>query len=282
MVIAGSDEEGMYGALGLAYIAPELRENRGEVEAAEAGILPEILPYNAVKGDIHIHTAWGDGAHSIREMAEAAQALGYEYIAVCDHAKGDKFPRGLDGEKIAEQRAEIEKVNRVLEGITVLAGIECSIEKDGVLDVSAALLADLDIVFAAVYSAPDMEEQRMTDRLIAAMHNDNLDILAHPANRILLQREPSRFDVAAVAKAAAGLRVSLEINAHPARLDLPDTACMAAQKHGVKFAIGTDAHKTEGLRTMDLGIATARRGWLAAGDVINTLPLAGLYTIIGS
>ncbi len=280
--IAGKDEEEMYRALDLPYIQPELRENRGEIEAAEAGTLPEILPYGAVKGDLHVHTAWSDGSHTVQDMAKAAQAIGYEYIAVCDHARGREFPHGLDEEKIARQQADIEKVNRAESGITVLSGIECSIGGDGELDIRGNALGDLDVVVAGVHSGLEAEERHMTERLLAALQNENLDILAHPAGRILLQREPARFDLAAVAKAAAGLNVYLEINAYKSRLDLPDTGCMAARQHGAKFAIGTDAHRKEGLRSMDLGVATARRGWLAASDVINTLPLPGLRHVLGS
>ena len=281
-VIAGNDEEGMYRALDLPYIEPELRENRGEIAAAEGGTLPVVIPYGAVKGDLHIHTAWSDGTGTVPEMAGAAQALGYEYVAVCDHAKGPQFPRGLDETAIARQREEIGQVNRALDGLTVLAGIECSIKDDGSLDIGKKTLQDLDVVVAGVHADLQMEERAMTERLLAALHNEHIDILAHPTGRILLQREPMRSDLAAIAEAAAGLGVFLEINAHPGRLDLPDTGCMAAREHGVKFAIGSDAHTKEGLRSMELGVATARRGWLAAGDVINTQAPKELRRMLGS
>jgi DNA polymerase (family 10) len=281
-VIAGRDEQGMYLALGLPYIAPELRENRGEIEAADAGTLPDILLFNSVKGDLHVHTAWGDGADTVKDMAVAAQARGYEYIAVCDHTESPHVARGLDGDGIVRQQAEIEQVNRELDGVTVLAGIECGIGENGALDMSNTVLRDLDIVIGGIHAGLDMEEPRMTERLLVALQNDYLDVIAHPTGRILLQREPAGFDLAAVSKAAAGLGVLFEINAFPNRQDLPDTGCITARKHGARFALGSDARSGEGLRTMDLGVATARRGWLTAKDVVNTLPLKELRTVLGS
>jgi DNA polymerase (family 10) len=280
-VIAGRNEQGMYRALGLPYIAPELRENRGEIEAADAGTLPDILLFNSVKGDLHVHTAWGDGAGTVKDMAVAAQTRGYDYIAVCDHIESPHVARGLDGDGILRQQAEIEQVNRELDGITVLAGIECGIGENGALDMSNTVLRDLDIVIGGIHAGLDMEESHMTERLLAALQNDPLDIIAHPTGRILLQREPAGFDLAAVSKAAAGLGVLFEINAFPNRLDLPDTGCITAQKHGAHFALGSDARSGEGLRTMNLGIATARRGWLTAKDVVNTLPLKELRMVLG-
>ena len=275
-VIAGQDEEGMYRALGLPYIEPELRENRGEIEAADDGTLPDILSFHAVRGDLHVRSSWGDGENTILEMATAAQARGYEYIAVCDHTAGLQIVSGLDRERLAKQQNEIEKVNRALDGIMVLAGIECSISEDGTLDMGNDLLRDLDIVIVGIHTGLDMDEHQMTERFLAALQNDCLDIIAHPTGRVLLQREPARFDLATVAKAAADRGVFLEINASPYRLDLPDTGCITARKHGARFAIGSDAGSREGLRTLDLGVATARRGWLTAAEVVNTLPLSEL------
>lgn len=278
----GESEEDLYRMLELPYIEPELRENRGEIDAAENGGLPAIVTYDAVKGDLHVHTTDSDGKHSVREMAEAAKALGYEYIAICDHARNPQLPRGLTEEGIAGQMREIERVNREMDGFVVLAGIECNIGADGKLDVASTVLGDLDLVLASVHSGLDSDESEMTARVLSALHNDQLDILGHPTGRIILEREPARMDLAAVFDAAKELHVSPEINAYPSRLDLSDTNCMMGREHGVRFAIGSDAHAREDLRSMELGIATARRGWLEAGDIINTLPLEALRLVLGS
>jgi DNA polymerase (family X) len=277
-----TSEEDLYGKLDLQYIEPELRENRGEIDAAANGGLPAIVPYNAVKGDLHIHTTGSDGKHSIREMAEAAKALGYEYIAVCDHSRSPAITRGLTEEGIAKQVHEIGQLNRELDGIVVLAGIECTIGPDGSLDLGNKILGDLDLVLASVHSGLDMPEREMTKRVLAALHNDELDILGHPTGRILLQRDPADMDLAAVFDAAKELHVFPEINAYPTRLDLSDVNCMKGREHGVRFALGSDAHSREKLPSMELGIATARRGWLEAGDIINTLPLKELRSVLGT
>ncbi|HRR88720.1 MAG TPA: DNA polymerase/3'-5' exonuclease PolX [Methanoculleus sp.] len=279
--IAGEDEEGVYQALGLPWIEPELRENRGEIEAARAGRLPDLVGYDEIRGDLHVHTTWSEGAHSIEEMAEAARALGYEYIAICDHAEALRIARGLSPERIAEQVREIERINRESgSGFTVLAGIECNIGPDGGLDLPDSVLADLDVVVASVHSGLKQPEEEMTKRLITAMHNDNVDIIGHPTGRILLEREPSRIDLAAVFEAAANLGVMLEINAYPSRLDLSDVNARAAREAGVRLSLGSDAHSRENLRFMEFGVATARRGWLSADDIANTRPLPELKKIL--
>ena len=279
--IAGEDEEGVYQALGLPWIEPELRENRGEIEAARAGRLPDLVGYDEIRGDLHVHTTWSEGAHSIEEMAEAARALGYEYIAICDHAEALRIARGLSPERIAEQVREIERINRESgSGFTVLAGIECNIGPDGGLDLPDSVLADLDLVVASVHSGLKQPEEEMTKRLITAMHNDNVDIIGHPTGRILLEREPSRIDLAAVFEAAANLGVMLEINAYPSRLDLSDVNARAAREAGVRLSLGSDAHSRENLRFMEFGVATARRGWLSADDIANTRPLPELKKIL--
>lgn len=280
--LPGKTEEDLYRMLELQYIEPELRENRGEIDAAEKGGLPVIVPYDAIKGDLHVHTSGSDGRHSIREMAEAAKALGYEYIAICDHSRSPQITRGLTEEGIVKQAREIGQVNREMDGIVVLAGIECNIDADGTLDVGKTVLGDLDLVLASVHSGLDMTEKEMTGRVLSALHNDELDILGHPTGRILMEREPARMDLAAIFDAAAELHVYPEINAYPSRLDLSDTNCMAGREHGVRFALGSDAHSRENLGSMELGIATARRGWLEAGDIVNTLPLRDLRRVLES
>lgn len=276
-MVAGEDEAGIYRALGLAWIEPELREDRGEIEAARAGTLPDLVGYGSIRGDLHVHTRWSEGAHSVGEMAEAAAALGYEYIAVCDHAETLHIARGLSPERLADQVREIERFNR--EGgssVTVLSGTECNIGMDGRIDLPDSVLADLDVVVASVHSGFRQPEREMTERVVTAMHNDHIDIIGHPTGRILLAREPYRIDLAAVFEAAAALGVLLEINAFPGRLDLSDVNARSAREAGVRFSLGSDAHSRENLRYMELGVATARRGWLTADDIANTRPLAGL------
>ena len=276
-MVAGEDEAGIYRALGLAWIEPELREDRGEIEAARAGTLPDLVGYGSIRGDLHVHTRWSEGAHSVGEMAEAAAALGYEYIAVCDHAETLHIARGLSPERLADQMREIERINR--EGgssVTVLSGTECNIGMDGRIDLPDSVLADLDVVVASVHSGFRQPEREMTERVVTAMHNDHVDIIGHPTGRILLAREPYRIDLAAVFEAAAALGVLLEINAFPGRLDLSDVNARSAREAGVRFSLGSDAHSRENLRYMELGVATARRGWLTADDIANTRPLAGL------
>ena len=280
--IAGKSEEEVYRLLGLPFIEPELRENRGEIDAAQKARLPLIIPYTAVRGDLHVHSSWSDGKQSIRDMANAAKSLGYEYIAICDHAKSPEFPHGLTAHEISGQGEEIEEVNRELEGIEVLTGIECGIHEDGTLDTVASALKDLDLVVAGVHSSLQMPADKMTERMLAALQNEHLKIIAHPTGRILQQRDAAGFDLAAFFRAAAERRVYLEINGSPSRLDLPDTHCIKARDYAVRFALGSDAHTRNALRYMGFGVATARRGWLEAKDIINTLPLRELRTVLGS
>lgn len=275
--VAGMDEAGIYRALDLAWIEPELREDRGELEAARTGTLPDLVGYDAIRGDLHVHTRWSEGSHSIVEMAEAARALGYEYIAICDHAEALHVARGLSPERLADQAREIERVNRESDdGFVVLAGTECNIGLDGSLDFSDRVLADLDVVVASVHSGFKQSEREMTERVLAAMGNEHVDIIGHPTGRILLSREPYRIDLAAVFDAAASLGVLMEINAYPGRLDLSDVNARMAREHGVSFSLGSDAHNRESLRQMEFGIATARRGWLTAEAIANTRPLQEL------
>jgi DNA polymerase (family 10) len=279
-LLHGQTEQDLYRMLDLPYIEPELREDHGEIEAAIKGSLPEIVPYDAVRGDLHVHSSWSDGKHTIRELADAARALGYEYIAICDHAWNPKVGRGLDETAVVKQQAEIEHINRDLDGFVVLAGIECNIDTEGNLDMGNKILGDLDVVVASVHSGLDMPRTEMTNRVLAALHNDQVDILGHPTGRIIQQREPVQLDLAVVFDAAGERGVSLEINAFPARLDLSDTNCRMAHEHGARFSIGSDAHARENLGFMELGIATARRGWLESKDIINTLHLRDLLRLL--
>jgi DNA polymerase (family 10) len=281
-ILPGQTEQDLYRMLDLPYIEPEMREDRGEIEAAINGTLPEIVPYDAVRGDLHVHSSWSDGKHTIRELAEAAKAYGYEYIAICDHAWNPNVARGLDETAVTKQQEEIEHINRDLDGFVVLAGLECSIDTDGNLDIGNKILGDLDVVVASVHSGLNMPRTGMTNRVLAALHNDQVDILGHPTGRIIQQREPVQLDLTVVFDTAVERGVSLEINAFPARLDLSDTNCRMAREHGARFSIGSDAHARENLGFMELGIATARRGWLEAKDIINTLHLRDLLKVLES
>jgi DNA polymerase (family 10) len=274
--LAGSTEEDLYRMLGLPYIEPELRENRGEIEAAEKGTLPAIVTYHGLQGDLHVHSDWSDGKDSLRAMALAARDRGYGYIAICDHSRSSGIDRGLTPEKIAQQRKEIEQLNRELKGIVVLQGIECNLGPDGTPDLPPAVLGDLDLVIASVHDGLRMHGGEMTRRVLAAIHNDHVDIIGHPAGRILLRRDPSDLDLPAIFEAAAAQHVALEVNSSPSRLDLSDTNCRQAKEYGVIFSIGSDAHAKEELQEIRFGIATARRGWLTAGEIVNTRPLTGL------
>lgn len=282
-MIAGTDEAGVYQALGLPWIPPELREDRGEIEAAQAGALPDLVGYGSVRGDLHVHTSWSEGAHSIEAMAEAARGLGYEYIAICDHAESLHVARGLSPARLTDQMREIERINRAADdGFTVLSGTECNIGMDGRVDLPDSVLADLDVVVASVHSGFRQPEREMTDRIISAMQNDHVDILGHPTGRILLSREPCQIDLARVFEAAASWGVLMEINASPGRLDLSDVNCRLARDAGLGFSLGSDAHSRQGLRHMEFGVATARRGWLTAEDIVNTHSLEGVRRALRS
>lgn len=282
-MIAGEDEAGVYQALGLPWIPPELREDRGEIEAAQTGALPDLVGYGSVRGDLHVHTSWSEGAHSIEAMAEAARGLGYEYIAICDHAESLHVARGLSPARLADQMREIERINRAADdGFTVLSGTECNIGMDGRVDLPDSVLADLDVVVASVHSGFRQPEREMTDRIISAMQNDHVDILGHPTGRILLSREPCQIDLARVFEAAASWGVLMEINASPGRLDLSDVNCRLARDAGLGFSLGSDAHSRQGLRHMEFGVATARRGWLTAEDIVNTHSLEGVRRALRS
>ena len=270
--LAGSTEEDLYRLLGLPYIEPELRENRGEIEAADKGTLPAIVPYDALHGDLHVHSDWSDGRDPIRTIALAARDRGYTYIAICDHAKSPGIDRGLSAEQIAKQGKEIGQLNKELGNITVLHGIECNIGTDGKPDLSPSMRADLDLVIASIHDGLRMHGEEMTRRVTAALHEEHVHILGHPTGRLLLRRDPSDLDLSAVFGTAAEQHVALEINGSPSRLDLSDTNCRKAKEAGAVFAIGSDAHGVEELPEIRLGTAMARRGWLSTGEIVNTRP----------
>jgi len=273
-------EEDVYGALGLPYIPPELREDLGEIEAAMQGRLPSLLEEKDIRGDLHVHSNWSDGRATILEMAGAARDLGYEYIAVCDHSPTVGIAGGLSPERLEEKIEAVASANEELEGITVLAGAEVDIKADGRLDYTDDLLARCDIVVASVHMGLQQNERAITGRLISAIENENVDIIAHPTGRIIGQREAYDLDMASVFEAAARTGTALEINSYPGRLDLNDVNARAAKEAGVRMCINTDAHDVEQLFAMKYGVNVARRSWLERKDVLNSLPHEELLTLL--
>jgi DNA polymerase (family 10) len=271
--VAGATEEEIYAALGLAVVPPELREARGEVEAAERGELPRLVDRRDVRGDVHMHTIETDGRDDVESMARAAQALGYEYIAITEHSQNLAMANGLDETRALAHARQIQDVGRRLDGITILAGIECDILPDGSLDLSDECLSQLDLVIASVHSAFQQDERQMTDRVLSALENPWVDILGHPTGRLLLRREPYRVALEEIVGAAARLGVALEINCQIDRLDLGDTQARLARDRGAKLVVSTDAHSCKALSLMQWGLTVARRAWLTPADVLNTRPV---------
>jgi DNA polymerase (family 10) len=271
--IAGETEESIYEALGLAFVPPELRENRGEIAAAEARTLPRLLQWEDLRGDLHMHTTATDGRADAETMARAAQAAGLQYIAITDHSRALAMANGLDEARALAHARDVRALNARLDGITVLAGIECDIRADGTMDLADDCLAELDIVIASVHSAFNQDDAQMTDRLLRAIACPWVDILGHPTGRMILKREPYKFDVERVFTAAAAAGVALEINSQADRLDLDDMHAKLARDRGVKLVIDSDAHSPMALGSTRWGAAVARRAWLEPGDVLNTRPL---------
>lgn len=271
--VAGADEERLYEALGLAFIPPELRENRGELAVAEAGALPRLVELADIRGDIHMHTDATDGRDDIEAMALAARAAGLQYIAITDHSKALAMSNGLDERRALEHAQRIREIGARLDGMDVLAGIECDILADGTLDLADDCLAQLDIVVASIHSRFNQDERQMTDRILKAMECPWVDVIGHPTGRLLLRRDPYRVDVEALVGAAARLGVALEINCQIDRLDLSDVNARLAKERGAKVTIGSDAHSQVGFGVLRWGILMARRAWLEPADVLNTLPL---------
>lgn len=278
-VVAGPDEEGLYEALGLAFVPPELREDRGEIEAARAGTLPDLIGYGDLKGDLQTQTGWSDGKHSIEEMVRAARERGLEYIAITDHTKSLAMT-GLDEDRLLEQTKEIDRLNRRLRGFRILKGAEVNILKDGSLDISDDVLAKLDIVGVAVHSHFHLGRREMTERICRALRNPHVDVLFHPTGRVLLKRDPYPVDLEAVIRVARETQTILEIDAIPDRLDLKDEHIRMAVEAGVKLAIDSDAHAMAHFGFLELGIGQARRGWSTRADIVNTLPVDKLLSTL--
>ena len=272
VVVAGADEPSIYDALGLAYVPPELREDAGELEAAEAGTLPNLIVLPDIRGDVHMHTTASDGRHSISDMADAAVARGYAYIAITDHSKTQVLTNGLDEVRLREHMLAIDAVNEARSDIEVLKGIEVDILRDGTLDLPIDLLAELDVVVASLHGAFKLPKDEMTTRICTALSSGVIHVFGHPTARLLARRGSVEFDFEAVIDTCLKFDVALEINASYGRLDLNDTMARHAAKRGVKIMINTDAHSTTGLDQMDLGVQVAQRAWLTSGHVLNTLP----------
>jgi DNA polymerase (family X) len=274
--VASQTEEDLYKVLGLPYIPPEIREDSGEIEAALKNKLPHLVDIGDIKGLLHVHTEWSDGAGSISEIAQAVQKRGYSYVAICDHSRSVRVAGGLTEEKLAKQIEEIRNLNKKMKNFKILCGTEMDILKDGKLDFSDEMLKELDIVLAAIHSGFKEDEETITKRIISAMENKYVNIIVHPTGRLMGAREPYAVNIEKIIKAARRTNTALEINSYPQRLDLNDIYARKAKQMGVKIAIGVDAHNVSQLDSINMGLAVARRGWLEKKDILNTLPVKEL------
>ncbi|MFA9460934.1 DNA polymerase/3'-5' exonuclease PolX [Thiohalorhabdus methylotrophus] len=278
--VAGATEEEVYGRVDLPWIPPELREDRGEIQAAEKGALPRLVTRKALRGDLHAHTNATDGADSLRDMARAAAEAGHEYLAITDHSKRVSMAHGLDADRLRRQGEEIDRLNEELNGITLLKGSEVDILEDGRLDLPDDVLAGLDVTVCSIHYRFNLPRDKQTDRIIRAMDNPHFRILGHPSGRAINEREPFELDMERLVEAAAERHCALEVNAQPARLDLRDMDCMLARERGAKLVLSTDAHNTYNLGLLGYAVDQARRGWAEAGDVINTRGLEDLRALL--
>ncbi len=269
--IAGETEESVFEAVGMAWIPPLLRENRGEIEAAREGSLPDLVTLEDIEADLHMHSTWSDGKFSIEDMARACETRGYGYLAISDHSPALAMVQGITPEKAVDQWKEIDQVQEGLDGIKIFKSLEVDILRDGSLDMTDEVLEALDLVIISVHSLMDMDQATMTDRVITAMRHPHVDIVAHPTGRLLGRREPFQIDMDEVLRAARELDVAVEINANPNRLDLSDVQARRAKELGVKIAINTDAHSVQRLDHMSYGVDQARRAWIERDDVLNTM-----------
>jgi DNA polymerase (family 10) len=272
--VAGETEEEVYEKLGLIWIPPELRENCGEIEAAAEGKLPELVEQRHIRGDVHMHTTETDGRATLQEMAEAARAMGYEYVAITDHSKALAMANGLDEKRAIAFAHQVREMDQGPLGLRVFSGIECDIRRDGTMDLDNDALGELDFVIASVHSHMNLEASEMTDRLMRALECPHVRVLGHPTGRMLLHRESYPYDFDLIANEAARRNVYLEINASPERLDVSGSLARTAKAKGCKFVISTDAHHPKHLHNMTFGVRMARRGWLGPADILNTLPVA--------
>jgi DNA polymerase (family 10) len=272
-LLAGADEAAIYQALGLQFVPPELREGRGEVEAAAESRLPTLVELTELRGDLHMHTTATDGRDEAEAMARAARDAGLSYIAITDHSKALAMSNGLDEARVLAHARQIRALNDRLDGITALAGVECDILPDGSLDLAEDCLAELDLVIVSLHSQLNQDESQLTERVLKALESPHVDIWAHPAGRLILRREPSRIDFDKVFRAAARHGIALEINCQVDRLDLSDILARRARELGARLVINSDAHSQSGLGALRWGALVARRAWLTRDDVLNTLPV---------
>ena len=276
-IITSETEEGIYKALGLQWIPPEIRENQGEIEAARKGGLPELIDCNDIKGDLHCHTNWSREEYpSVVELAKNSQKMGYQYVGIADHTKFLRIENGLDEKKIIQRNKEIDKLNKKLKGFKTLKGCEANILNDGSIDIRDDVLAQLDFVIAGVHSTFKMPREKMTERIIRAMKNPNVDIISHPTGRLIKRRDEYLIDFDRILRVAKETGTILEINSCAERLDLKDTNIRKAKEVGVKMVINTDAHHIDHMRFIEYGVSQARRGWAEKEDIINTQPLEKL------
>jgi DNA polymerase (family X) len=278
--IAGSTEEEVYSKLGLAWIPPELREDRGEIETATEGRLPKLINYGSLKGDLQMHTDWTDGNNSIMEMAQAAKRLGLDYIAITDHSKTLGIAKGLDKRRLEKQSKEIKKINQANrdDKIIILTGVEVNILKDGKLDLENNILKGIDVVGAAIHSHFSLPKKEQTERLVSAMYNSDVDIIFHPTGRRIQQRQPLDLDIERIIDVSKETNTILEVDSSPERLDLNDEYIRLAIQNGCKLSIDSDAHDRSHIRFLKFGVAQARRGWAEANNIVNTLPLEKFLT----
>ncbi|PNX53971.1 MAG: hypothetical protein BV458_01620 [Thermoplasmata archaeon M9B2D] len=279
--IAGRNEQEIYKKIGMQYIEPELRENRGEFTAAKTKTLPNLVDSNEIAGDFHVHSSWSDGSDSIETIASAAQQRGYAFIGITDHSQSLKIANGLDEDKIQKKINQIKQIRKKFPNLHIFCGTECDIRTDGTLDYSDKILRQFDFVYIGIHTAFKMDRETMTKRIIKGMENEQVDFLAHPTGRLIGKRDPYDVDIEQIIDAAKETKTLLEINAFPDRLDLNDIHIKLAKEQGVRFVLGTDSHSINHLDFMRFGVATARRGWLEKKDILNTASEKEIEKIVG-
>ncbi len=280
--IAGKTEEDIYKRIGMAYIEPELRENRGEFDAAKNHTLPTLVTPDAIKGDFHVHSLWSDGSDSIETIATVAEKRRYDFIGITDHSQSLKIANGLSEERIQKKILEIQKIRKKHPELRIFCGTECDIKTDGTLDYSNKILEHFDFVYIAIHTAFKMDKETMTRRIIKGMDNEQVNFLAHPTGRLIGKRDPYEVDIEQIIDAAKQTDTRLEINSFPDRLDLDDVHIKQAKDHNIGFVLGTDSHSINHLDFIRFGIATARRGWLEQKDILNTYSVEDIEKIIGT
>jgi DNA polymerase (family 10) len=280
--VAGKTEEDIYKKIGFSFIEPELRENRGEFEAAKKKKLPNLVGYDEINGDFHVHSSWSDGSDTIETIASVAQQRHYSFIGITDHSQSLKIANGLTEDRIQKKIQEIKTLNKKFPDLRILCGTECDIKTDGTLDYNNKILKQFDFVYIGIHTAFKMDKETMTKRIIKGMDNEQADFVAHPTGRLIGKREPYEVDLDQIIETAKETDTRLEINSFPDRLDLDDTHVKLAKEHGVQFVLGTDSHSINHLDFMRFGIATARRGWLEKKDILNTYSLKDIEKILGA